>query len=191
MQQRRGVTLIETVVAMSMLVVLATLAVTTVFLLMRAEAGGARALTASTGVSRLADAFRQDVHAAASATVENDENGKPQLRLAADGTAATLYSASDRTVRRIVKNGDDVTGSDSYTLPVGEVRFEVHPQQKLVSLVLQRTPETRSSKRPDTPEASAKAQPALSQFRIEAALGRDVRFETSATKRGKTESESE
>jgi prepilin-type N-terminal cleavage/methylation domain-containing protein len=159
---KRGHTLLEMIVVMTVGATLLGIAVCLMHLLMRAEQSGRTHADRYATIARLADQFREDVHAAA---------GRP----AAEGqTAWRLELAPDRTVR--------------YAADSGEIAREERAGEKIVSREFYKMPdEYTASIAPDDA-----ANPALvslvvvldsgsiskhREIRIDAAWGKDRRTE--------------
>ena len=175
MQQRRGVTLVEMLVVISTMSVIMALGITTIFLMMRAEGSGAKALVDSMTYARMANSFRQDVHAARDIQLVADAPDKPNsLRLRLSQTEQVTYQIDDENVIRITKTNDKVDHLEQFRLPNVKAGFELHGNQTagnstLIELVLTR----RHAAATDQHEAVLPTR----EYRIKALLGSDHRFE--------------
>lgn len=170
--RRAGVTLVEALVVISALSVVSTLCVTTICLLLRAEAGGARSLHGSLMLDRLANEFRRDVHAAERVVVPEDQP-RPTLELTTPTGKRISYSAGSAGVERIEREGESVVHREDYRLIDGPIRFEISPEPRLVSLVYARQTPTFSGE-------AVEDSPAR-EIRIEAVPNRDQRFRAKTT----------
>ncbi len=174
MQQRRGVTLVEMLVVISTMSVIMGLGITTIFLMMRAEGSGAKTLVDSMTYARMANSFRQDVHAAHDVQLVADAADKHSLSLRMSQTEQVTYQIDDENVVRIAKTNDKVDHLEQFRLPNVKAGFELHPHQTagegaLIELVLTR----RHSAATDQHEAVLPTR----EYRIKALIGRDHRFE--------------
>ena len=160
---RRGLTLIEMVVTISVAAVLTGLAISVLLVMYRAERSGRTQLAQANSLERLADQFRQDVHAALGETVATEKEPQhwrfdlPEKRIVqykiANGAIAREESSDSKDVRR-----------ESYTLPKDStvaVSVDRTANPPVVSLTIE---PNRDSLRPHYP------------LRVDALLGRDLRF---------------
>ena len=163
--KRRGKTLIELMVVISIASVALTLATKTIAHLMRSDAKGRRALTAGMNWNRFARRFRRDVHAAGSAELVQRDN-KSVLKLKQpDGTVSEYHSRTDGVDVVTVRNGQTV-GRESFALRgIGEFRVEPGPPAIVVFA---------HATRPDQSAAGSKA--GMKTRRIQAIRGKDLRF---------------
>ena len=109
--RRRGISLIEAVVVMSIVSVIATMSATLLGAMMRQQAAASRELAIGNSVIRLAERFRSDIHATADAVVSDRE-----LTLRNDeGSTVTWLHQDEWIVRRVI--GDDgETRNDYYDI---------------------------------------------------------------------------
>jgi prepilin-type N-terminal cleavage/methylation domain-containing protein len=161
---RRGFTLLEMIVAMTIGAVLLGIAVSVIALLMGVEHSGREQLHQDAVTARLAQQFRDDVHAATRlAPAEAGKKGLWQLVLAPDRTVTY------HLLPEVVKRDEAVAGKparhESYTLPAGWSARLIAPakdQPPLASLIV-------------VPLGALKDR----DVRIDAVVGRDHRFTTS------------
>jgi prepilin-type N-terminal cleavage/methylation domain-containing protein len=98
-RNRRGSSLIELTVTLSILSVVLTLVGKTMVLLMRSERAGGKAIVASHGLTRLANRFRRDVHEAEKSELIAEPNAVNFLRLTRrDGTVVEYRPRPDGMV---------------------------------------------------------------------------------------------
>jgi prepilin-type N-terminal cleavage/methylation domain-containing protein len=160
---RRGLTLIEMVVTISVAAVLTGLAISVLLVMYRVEQNGRTQLAQAKSLERLADQFRQDVHAAVGETVATEKEPQhwrfdlPEKRIVqykiADGTISREDSTDAQNVRR-----------ESYTLPKDStvaVSVDRTTNPAVVSLTIE---PNQDSLRPHYP------------LRVDALQGRDLRF---------------
>src|SRR5262245_32588554 len=86
---RRGVSLIEMIVVISISSVIIGVCSTTMHLLLRSEREQSREVRTTVAISRLSQVFREDVHAAQKCQVVAE--GKPHMELTAPGGRRILY----------------------------------------------------------------------------------------------------
>ncbi len=168
--RRSGKSLLELLVAISILSSLLALAGRTFAFLMRADARGRKSVVQSAGLSRLANRFRRDVRAAKSAELiaANNENSK-RLRLTMPDGRFIEYRPEGNRVTAVVFDGKKIRGRERYLLGDGETRVEISGgPPEIVSLI--RTTVPAPEKR-----SSAEAFPRRT-VRIEAVRGRMLRF---------------
>jgi prepilin-type N-terminal cleavage/methylation domain-containing protein len=163
MVHRRGFTLIEMAVVIAVSAVLMGIGTGILGLLLRSERLARDDLGYGRSVSRLAEQFRDDVHAAAEGPHSRPGQTGWQWQLPPDRTV--VYQLKPGTISRTEWVGKVLRRQESYNVPAeGAARIEISP---------------------DARPATARLlldQPGGSQLRIEAAVGRDYRF-TKGSKR--------
>lgn len=178
-RHRRGWTLIELLIVCSITGVLSVTGVVTIGLLLSAEGRGADALVHQTTVSRLSARFRDDVHAANTATIE-DSNGAEQDRLVLqriDG-GTTTYQVADGALERRVDGGARDGSRERYRLPENSIRFESN-EDGIVRLVIVVPRQVLSDS-----AAGELPPPASLRIAVEAAVAWDRRNSRSAQTTG-------
>ena len=175
--QRRGVSLIELMVVIAIISALFSMVGVVFHRLFLSEQVAMRAALTERTVSRLADQFRRDVHAATTATrSENGDGRASSLALlsshdvAAEPNAAAkvIYSFNDGEVLRELIADGKTTSREVYRLPECRLRLPATTTEgkvEVVSLIIERQGSTI------TPQPQA-TRPRRS-LAIEAALGRD------------------
>jgi prepilin-type N-terminal cleavage/methylation domain-containing protein len=121
MNPRRGVSLIELLVVISVGTVLLMVAMTVLYTLKETQSKSRQRLTEGRVTARLADQFRDDVHAACRMERLPDEPASPGRivwQLAIDPDTFVRYEIQDRAVRRVLITGDARIHED-YRLPAG------------------------------------------------------------------------
>ncbi len=115
---RRGVSLIETIVVISMMTTVIGLVGMTFHLLLRSEKLVSQSFVTERTISRLAIQFRDDVHQSETGALSNgSESDKPVLTLAnATGTQIRYLVIADGLARVLVTN-DRVTARDDFRMP--------------------------------------------------------------------------
>lgn len=169
MPRRTGKSLIELIVVIGVMSVAMGLAVRSMAVIMRSDAAGSRALQSSLALSRLAEQFRRDVHAAAEAELREAENGQTQfLRLRTAAGALIEYHPRRDHILRTTLSAGNVTTRESFHLQTRDHRIEISAESRLVSLIL--LPGAREIPGP------AAGSPAAQAVHVEALRGRDLRF---------------
>jgi prepilin-type N-terminal cleavage/methylation domain-containing protein len=126
-QTARGQTAGFTLVEMLLVISLSSIVLCTVGVIFHGLRSAQRALgehqTAIDNIARLAEQFRADVHAAASAEItpaaESGDSESPHdmLKLSQPRETNIEYAVDDNCVNRVVKSGDQITQRESYALP--------------------------------------------------------------------------
>jgi prepilin-type N-terminal cleavage/methylation domain-containing protein len=111
---RRGHTLVEMIVVMTVGAMLLGIAVSVLHVLMRVEQSGRAHVERHETLARLADQFREDVHAA-SVKPAADGESVWRLDLAADRTVR--YAAEKGRITREERMGDKTASRESYIMP--------------------------------------------------------------------------
>ena len=161
--RRRALTLIEMVTTISVAAVLTGLAMCLLVVMLRAERGGRAHVAEAESLERLADQFRQDVHAAVGEAVVSGKELR-QWRLDLSGNRSVHYTIADNGISRDERAGSKDVRRESYALPDDSsvaVAVDRATNPALVSLTI------------EPKDASLRSAHA---FRVEAVLGRDLRF---------------
>ncbi|MDB5345983.1 MAG: hypothetical protein JWP89_4360 [Schlesneria sp.] len=180
MNRRRGASLIELMVVISILTVILGLVGVLFHRLFQAEQLSTRTTVAEITTMRLADQFRRDIHAAQSAKRSDaTSEALPTLELKNPGDAPTiLYTGGLNKIQRDVMRGQKSVAHETYRLPSCRITFpksqtepEIEESDKHTSFV------TLYLERPQAPvTVSAQARPPLRGIVIDAELGRDQRL---------------
>jgi prepilin-type N-terminal cleavage/methylation domain-containing protein len=109
--RRRGVSLIEMIVVISLLTTLMVFVGRMMFGLFQAEQASTRDVLLDRRLSKLALQFREDVHSAETVTVTD----QLQLRCSGPGDAIITYTASEGRIERAVSNSRHLP--EQYNLP--------------------------------------------------------------------------
>jgi prepilin-type N-terminal cleavage/methylation domain-containing protein len=143
----RGVTLIEMLVVITVLGVLLDLCAVTIQLLMRVGSNAQARRGAAAALGRLAEQFREDVHACDDAQLRPSAG----LRLTLDPRVVVDYEVRDGRVARVESTDGQANRHESYDLgPNGSAVFERRddgPRRFLALVVSHKA----SSGRPDPP----------------------------------------
>jgi len=170
-RMRRAFTLIEMIVAVSVAAAFTGIAVSLLLVLFRAEQSGRAKIAQAESLQQLADQFRRDVHAAAGEPVVNGKEPQ-QWRLELTGNCIVQYTVGADGISREERVGSKDVRRESYTLPKEStvaVAVDRATKPPVVSLTIE---PKDASLRPGCP------------FRVDAVLGRDLRF-TQRRKEGK------
>jgi prepilin-type N-terminal cleavage/methylation domain-containing protein len=145
---RRGVTLIEMLVVMTVLAVLLGLCALTIQLLLRVGSDAQSRRSAASALGRLSAQFREDVHACDGAEVRHTAG----LRLSRDRGVVITYEARDGRVDRVEAIAGQARRHESYDLGRGAAAaFERRDDDgpgRFLALVVSRTTQAG---RPDPP----------------------------------------
>ena len=138
---RRGVSLIEMVVVISMMTVVIGLVGMTFHLLMRSEKLVSQSFVTERTISHLAVQFRDDIHQSESGVLTSgSESDQSELALGnASGIQIRYLITADGLVRLLVTDGQ-VTAREDFRLPDCRVSFSTGPddESSLRRLVIER-----------------------------------------------------
>ena len=117
-------------------------------------------------LARLGEQFRADVHAAETVSQAKKGEGQVLWTMKLPDDQRIEYEPRDNTLRRTEYRGDQVHARDAFALPAADWRLELKPAENPVeaSLLIKR-------------EGNAKDDAAGFDLRIDAHIGRDLRFE--------------
>jgi prepilin-type N-terminal cleavage/methylation domain-containing protein len=167
MTQRKGFTLIEMLVVLSLLAVILPMAGGTVFFLLRAQSQSADDLRDSMALSQLSHAFRSDVHAARRARTAEGPAVDGGIVLELDPTRTIEYQAEPNGfVRRTVRRGKVVERREQFRVGGARPKFELADSGREVAVTI--LPRVRGSVSADGPTTQT------SGIRIAAVAGRDL-----------------
>ena len=176
-KERRGVSLVELLVVMSLGALLLTTSGVVLHRIMHSHGKTRNFLAASRSALRLSDQFRRDVHRAREATTDGLPEGVV-LRLQLGESRVVEYSHVDDLVRRTQLEGEKTAAREEYSFPRGsQVSVREQSSPRLLGLSVTSTPG----------DAAGPPQPGFAtamHLLIEAQVGRDSRFtdvETEAT----------
>ena len=169
MPARRGKTLLEMIVVISILAVVMVLGARLMVLLMRASDNSTQSLISTTTLFRLSRDFRRDVHAAIDVSVERSR-GEIQNRLLLKLPKANevVYVSEGKQLHRTLQRGKKTVRSERFQLSGSDSRFEWNAADRLVSFVYW----PKGTKATDKSTKNRRSK----EMRIEAILGRDHRF---------------
>ena len=164
---RRGFTLIELVVVMSMMMVILSLAGMTFHLLLRTEKVVSQSFVTERAISRLSVQFRDDVHRSERGELTGDiGNEKRELTLGDASGIRIRYAVTADGIARLLVDRDAVVARDDFRLPECHVSIAAEDiaNLSLRTLVIERPGAMIVQKQ--------QAPPPLRPLRIEAHLNR-------------------
>ncbi len=176
--KRRGSTLVEVVVTVTVLAAVFATAGRALVLLLQSEGEAVHTLTRHSAVQRLAEDFRSDAHAATAARLLEQHAAKALTLERPDGSTVVYRSTPDGVVRLVfagqAKPGgraDETAAAarELYRLSDVAVRFELSDGGRVVAV--------RLADAPGGTKASRNVRPRLV---VRAAVGVDHRFATTA-----------
>jgi hypothetical protein len=160
-RRRRGVFLVELLSVIAVSVVVLGMAATLMALMLRLEANRRLALAATATLEDVARRLRADAHAASEAEV-----GPDRAELARPDGSAVTYRVEGGTLLRDETREGAAAGRETYRMPAGtEFEWAVVPLEAGARML------TLEVRRPTT-----RAGTSDRAIRIEAALGRDLRY---------------
>ncbi|MFN0055114.1 MAG: prepilin-type N-terminal cleavage/methylation domain-containing protein [Planctomycetales bacterium] len=173
--RRRGVSIVEILIVMSIGSVIVGTTITTLHLLLRSERDQARGVRTASTTARLAQVFREDVHAMREARIIPAEGDEPERLQLTDALGARVeYAANGHVLTRIDSRGAGPHHQEAFHFPLdSSVQFDQQDQSSSVAIALRLAAGELGRRAPDAP-----ARPGRS-LRLEATLGRDFRFEGS------------
>jgi hypothetical protein len=159
------------IIAISVAATLTGIAISLLLVMFRTGERGRTQLAQAQSLQRLADQFRQDVHSAVGETLVNGENLR-DWRFDLSANRVVQYKVADNVVSREQRSDAKDVRRESFPLPKDStvailVDRTAHPP--IVSLTIE----------PNEPSLRS-----AHLFRVDAALGRDLRF-TERRKEGK------
>lgn len=169
---RRGVSLVELLIVISVASVIVGLCAKTIHVLLRTERDQARALRTTVTVSRLAEVFRDDVHESLDAEIVAAENQPLRLMLNDRSGGEVTYTFDAHQLHRQETAANRGAHRDTFYLPPGSTaRVDKPDSAPRVRITLD-----LPSARPDDMPAPRRPTSPPRVLSIEATLGFDRRF---------------
>jgi Tfp pilus assembly protein FimT len=169
---RRGVTIVEVLIVITVASAVMGVAITLLHLLLRSERNHSREIRTTVTLSRLTDLFRQDAHAATKLAVTPAGAGAAELKLAETSGPDIAYTANEHVLSRVESAQATIAHRDQFHFPPGsEIRFEHDESPSRARIVIEMAPRQPQAM-PGRPGRAARGR----TFTIEAAVGRDRRF---------------
>jgi prepilin-type N-terminal cleavage/methylation domain-containing protein len=171
MTRRSAFSLIELLVVMTVGTAVMAATVSTLYLMIRLEAGTRQAVVCQTAEARLAGQFRRDVHAAVGVSPgDAGSSDGPLVRMELPGGRWIEYRRQAEGLARTEQGGPSPAAHDIFPLVNVKTSLEVSTDTPAI-VVLEVHPVVESGSRQHP-----------SRLRIEARLGADYRFETDTKK---------
>lgn len=174
-RERRGVSLVEIMAAMTVLTVVLGLTVALLEMLLRLNTAGGEHAAHEATIARLGRAFRRDVRDADLVSRCDEGGTSGTLTLGHSGRAPIVeYQIRKAEVVRVEWDGDEIVKQERYALPLNSApRFErpVPKDRHVLALVV-----NRRARKTETG--------VVHPMRIEASLGAARRFEIQTAERG-------
>ena len=169
---RRGVTLIELIIVITTMAIITSLAVTTIFMLLRVEGEGAGSLSEALIESRLARQFRKDVHSAIAA--ELAEDGALKLQ---NDDQWIIYKPNEDNVSRMIQTDNEQTKAfDQFFIGKKTAKFVIIKQNTEQSSSNYETVDLVIEKPKDTKGTNKTLGPNNRNHMVRATLAFDRRF---------------
>jgi type II secretory pathway component PulJ len=179
MRTRRGISLVEVLTVMSGFTVMLTMTAALLHRSMQSQAETRYFFDSERTAWRLCRQFRDDVHAAGSATIEDDASEEGVfLRLPLRGEEMVQYERSGGKIARILLRGEQRVSQEEYQLSPRmelQLREEGSPRRLVLTIVTKAGPPLVQLGKP---AASLRELPV--NLSVEAVLSRDWRFTASA-----------
>lgn len=162
----------EVLIVISIMATLLTWGSSLIGLMLKSEGQIARSLVAGLTWSRLAEVFREDVHAASEVDLGQENQNGTRLELHRPEGRILYKVGGNRIVRTLRKGEDRIESRKTFKLPDGKNRFQYRRTAALVTFIHDR--------RLGKPSEQNRPSSRLSRrYRIQAVLGRDHRFRQS------------
>ena len=180
-RNRRGVSIIEVMVVISIAVLMLGAGISLLHLLLRVERDGVKDVWYGRSLARLSEAWRKDVRGAGDGRVEDGESRQAVLSRP-DGAVVT-YSSKGHVISRVAQRGDTVEQRDAFHFPDGSTfRFEIDGDPRFARVVIRRPalPQKGASaeRTGDSESANVAAEkPSGRKTTVEALLSRDLRYD--------------
>ncbi|HTI51907.1 MAG TPA: prepilin-type N-terminal cleavage/methylation domain-containing protein [Planctomycetaceae bacterium] len=169
---RRGVSLIEVLIVVTVASVVVGVSVTMLHLILRSERDQSRAIRTTVTLSRLTEVFRADVHASTELKVTPPETGPATLHLADGAGRDIVYTADEHLLRRVeTAQGAEVHRELFHFPPGSAIRFEREESPPLARVMV----DVAAPFPQHLPEQRTRVAPRRT-FTIEAIANRDQRF---------------
>jgi len=160
MKRRRGFTLVEMLIAMSVGTIISAVAIALIVTLMRSENVAQDHIRKSAVESRLADRFRRDVHAAES--IDIDDAGLAWT-FTLGPEHAIAYRIDANHIERLETDASKIERRETFILPPDRTAAIETPRRPIVTLSIVQA-DASDDKRPGTP------------VRFDAVLAADLRY---------------
>lgn len=159
-QVRRGATLIELLIVLTVIGVILTSSTVTLFRLLQAQSSGAESLARTLTLARLAADLRRDAHAATTAALANVADVQT-LTLQAGPRGDVRYAAEENGLTRFATAADGVPTRETYDCGDAVPQWELQQAGRLIALHLHPAPPPSNSAGPAAAPEGSPSRPAL------------------------------
>ncbi len=168
MTKRRGFTLVELLVVISVLAIILPMAGGTVFFLLQAQSRSAESLREAMAITQFSHTFRSDIHAAQSAHPSTRLPGDGGVRLKLEDSRGIEYDAEPNGfVTRTVRRGEVVERREQFRVGADPPKFKIEQAGREVAVTI--SPRVRPSVPLDNATKTAAG------IRIAAVVGRNLK----------------
>ncbi len=137
MRNRRGFTIAELLVVLSVVAVILPMAGGTVFVLLRAQSRSAETLRDAMAITQLSHSFRTDAHDAQSARLAAPNRDNDGVILDLGGSRTIEFRTEpDGFVTRIVRHNDKVEGRERFRVGSAVTKFAIAEAGKEVAITI-------------------------------------------------------
>ncbi len=174
MNRRRGISLIEMIVVIGASSIILMIGAGMLHTLMRTERVTAESLVHATNHARLAEQFRDDIHAATTANIQGEPGADDTLQITTPHAAEISYTQQGRLLVRQETAATQPPRLEQFRLPEDvRIRFSIDDSgpQKIADL------SWIFSEDDTTTNADRATRPPLNPLKIEAVVGKDHRFQ--------------
>jgi prepilin-type N-terminal cleavage/methylation domain-containing protein len=174
MNRRRGVSLVELLLAMTALSIILTLSVGLIHRMLRVQMQSRASADSERTALRLAGTFRRDVwQAASAAALGGDAASSVLVRLELPNHRSLEYGQEAAAVVRLLKEGERIIGRERFVLPEGTVARIERESGDLLQLSVAKAPPAPASAQNNEPSDRYTRDIGL---RVVARIGRDAAF---------------
>ena len=174
MNRRRGISLIEMIVVIGASSIILLVGVGMLHTLMRSERVATESLVHATNHARLAAQFRNDIHAATTATIQGKPGEDYALQITDPNAAEISYAQKGRLLVRKETKPTQPPRHEQFRLPEDvRIRFAINDSgpHKIADLSWNFTDDD------STTNADRATRPPLNPLKIEAVIGKDHRYQ--------------
>jgi hypothetical protein len=178
-RKRRGASLLETSLAVTVAGAMLGLAVYAMHLLMHAERQLKTADWQAESLIRLSTLYRRDAHSALSVQLKEPNQGSSTTVIFTQpDRRSVVYASTEERIARTVESSNAVQHRDAFVLPNGaSASFENDQKTRVSTILIHTRSRPEDSSKEDPVSITPEFQPNRS-VRIEAVVARDHRFHT-------------
>lgn len=178
-RRRRGVSLIELIIVISVATLIIGVALGLMQWLLRSERDVRKTVWYGRSVSRLAQVFRNDAHRASHVEIAAAAETSNSMQFSLGNSHTVTYEIEEHTIRRVDRDGETELHRETFHFPPGSaIRFEKDQGPAMARVVIDRATGQLNVDTNEDANAGARTEPAGRTVRIEAGLGKDRRFST-------------